>query len=87
MKYGFSVVFKRNAPVNAPVKLTDLQNNILQEIRKNNNITYDDLSSILNTHRTTIMRNIAKLKEKGLIKRIGSDKGGHWEVIKNGNSA
>ena len=24
--------------------------------------------------------NLAKLKEKGLIKRIGSDRGGHWEI-------
>ena len=25
--------------------------------------------------------NIRKLREKGIIKRIGPDKGGHWEII------
>lgn len=25
--------------------------------------------------------NLIKLKVKGLIKRIGSDRGGHWEVV------
>jgi len=25
--------------------------------------------------------NLNKLKEKGLLKRIGPDKGGYWEVI------
>jgi ATP-dependent DNA helicase RecG len=26
---------------------------------------------------------ISKLKTKGRIRRVGSDKGGHWEVIEN----
>ena len=26
-----------------------------------------------------IKENLAKLKKKGLLKRIGPDKGGHWE--------
>jgi predicted HTH transcriptional regulator len=30
--------------------------------------------------RPTIERAIKKLKQLGLIKRIGPDKGGHWEV-------
>ena len=32
--------------------------------------------------------NLARLKKEGKIKRIGPDKGGHWEIIdnsKNGN--
>jgi len=83
MRYGFSIVFERDNKdgVNASVNLTDLQNNILELIKKNQNITYDELSSKLNTHRTTIMRNISKLKKLNLLKRIGSDKSGHWEVI------
>ncbi len=81
MKYGFSVIFKRNAPVNAPVKLTSLQEKIVAEIQKNNQITYDELSRKLKTHRTTIMRNIAKLKEKSIISREGSNKSGYWIVI------
>jgi predicted HTH transcriptional regulator len=30
-----------------------------------------------------IKENIAKLKEKGIIERLGSTKNGHWEVIRN----
>lgn len=26
------------------------------------------------------------LKEKGLLKRIGSDKGGHWEIVELDNN-
>ena len=70
-----------NAPVNAPVKMSKLQENILTEINKNNKITYDELSTKLKTHRTTIMRNISGLKALKVIRRIGSDKSGHWEVL------
>ncbi len=28
-----------------------------------------------------IKKQIVKLKKKGIIKRIGADKGGHWEVV------
>ena len=31
-----------------------------------------------------VENNISKLKEKGLLKRVGLDKGGHWDVLKNG---
>jgi len=78
----FQVVFERKAPVKAPVKLSELQKNILNKILKNSYITYDELSTALKTHRTTIMRNISKLKNMKIIKRVGSDKGGHWEIIK-----
>ena len=73
----FQVIFERKAPV----KLSELQKNILNKILKNPYITYDELSTALNANRTTFMRNISKLKNMKIIKRVGSDKGGHWEVI------
>ena len=51
-------------------------------MKKNNKITYDELAKIIDKNRKTILRHISVLKEKGIIKRIGSPKGGHWEVIK-----
>ncbi len=27
--------------------------------------------------------NIKKLKEGGIIRRVGPDKGGHWEIVNN----
>jgi len=77
-------VFKnKDAPVNAPVKLNNLQSGILNEIDKNKNITYDELSDIFNKNRVTIMRNISKLKQNELIKRVGSNKNGYWVFKKN----
>ncbi len=68
-----------NALVNAPVNQT--QKDIVKAMQNNSNISYNELAQIIEKDRTTVMRNIQKLKELGIIKRIGSDKTGHWEVI------
>ena len=31
--------------------------------------------------RTTVWRNVDKLKQEGVIKRVGGDKNGYWEVL------
>ena len=55
---------------------------ILDAIQKNNTITQKELEQITGLTRRGVEWNLKQLKEKGLIKRIGSDKGGHWEVVK-----
>lgn len=67
-----------NAPINAP--LNQLQNSILKEIALNSKISYDELADKLDRHRTTIMRNIQRLKSLKLIERIGSNKSGYWRI-------
>ena len=66
-------------------KLNQNQRKILQEIMKNKNITQKELSQTVGISEKNIRNNIAKLKEIGIIGRIGPDKGGHWEIIKNEN--
>jgi len=56
---------------------------ILKEIKNNPTISFDELSEQLHVVRMTIYRDIEKLKRKGLIIRVGPDKGGHWEVKKD----
>ena len=72
---------KLNAPANASVKLSKTQIAIVKAIINNNHVTYDDLKTILGVDRSTITRNIAVLKEKGVIRRVGEDKNGYWEVL------
>ncbi len=54
---------------------------ILKLLSLNNNITISELSDKLNISTRAIEKHLAKLKQKGLIKRIGSDKSGYWEVL------
>ncbi len=64
------------------VKLTQNQGKIIEEMRKNPNIIIVELAKLININERNIKNNILKLKEKRIIKRIGSDKCGHWEVLK-----
>jgi len=63
------------------IKLNKNQKRIV-EMKKNNFITQKELSKIVGITEKNIRNNIAKLKNLNIIKRVGSAKGGHWEVIK-----
>ena len=62
-------------------KLTENQKKIILEIKKNKFVTQQDLSKLVRINEKNIRNNIMKLKQKGLLKRIGPDKGGYWEVV------
>jgi ATP-dependent DNA helicase RecG len=55
-------------------------------MEENNQISQLELARKMNLNDATIYRNISKLKEKGIIKRIGTRKNGHWQIIKQINS-
>ena len=69
----------QSAEVNA--SLNDLQTQIIGLIRLTSNISYNELSAATGKDRSTIMRNISKLKKAGLLRRVGSKKTGYWEVL------
>jgi ATP-dependent DNA helicase RecG len=56
---------------------------IIGLIINNSEITINELSEELNISTTAIEMNIAKLKAKGLLKRVGPDRGGYWQVVQN----
>ena len=78
----FRKVAPVNAPVNAPVKLTTTEQQIIDILKTDSHTTYDKLAESLGVNRTTIMRNIRTLVEKGIIQRRGADKNGYWEVMR-----
>jgi len=67
-----------NAPLNAPINVIL---NILNSIKSNKYITINEMSEILGKDRRTISRALAKLTKDEKIKRIGSKKTGHWEIL------
>jgi len=50
-------------------------------VKRNNKITAKEISEQLKFSLSTAKRKIKKLKEKGIIERIGSDKTGYWRII------
>lgn len=66
---------------NVDGKLNSTQKQILNAMRNNPKITAVKIAQEFGMSEYGIRRNIAKLKELGLIERIGSDKNGTWKVI------
>ena len=56
---------------------------ILSAVEENPKITQKQLSEITGLTRRGIEWQLKQMKEKGIINRVGPDKGGHWEIIKN----
>ena len=55
---------------------------ILQAILENAEITIPDIADRVGITTRSVERNIRKLQEEKRLRRIGPDKGGHWEVLK-----
>jgi predicted HTH transcriptional regulator len=61
-------------------KRTFMQEVLLREIANNKFITTPELNEKVKINiRNT--KNISKINSKGLLKRVGSDKGNYWQVI------
>lgn len=61
--------------------LTDKESLVLKLIIENNFYTTSEMATKLAVSRQTIARSLKALQEKKLIRRIGSDRKGQWEVI------
>ncbi len=71
-----------NDTVNVDVNLSETEKAVLDCIRDNNSIGVAEIVSRTEKGRSTIMRSIKSLKEKGFIRRVGSDKTGSWEILR-----
>ena len=47
------------------------------------NITISEIADRLGMTKRGVDKNIKRLKEQGIIRRVGPDRGGHWEVIES----
>jgi len=57
---------------------------ILELIKENTKITIPEIADKIKLTTRAVDKNISKLKQKGLLKRIGSAKGGYWKISKRG---
>ena len=62
-------------------KLGENELKILELISNNNHISAKELSQNIGISETAVENNIAKLKKKALLRRVGPDKGGRWEIM------
>lgn len=78
----FKTKISLNGTVNDGVKLTPTEQAVLDCIRENNLINVAEIVDCTKKGRSTIMRTIKSLKEKGCIQRVCSDKTGSWEIFR-----
>ena len=80
---SFWVTIRSNEKVVEKVveNITDNQKTIVELIKGNQHISARELAIEVGISHRKIQENIAKLKELGILNRIGPAKGGQWEVI------
>ena len=66
-----------NVPENVPENRLE---KIIKNIRQNNSITIHQLAEIQDVDIKTIKRDLNKLKQAGIITRMGAAKGGFWKL-------
>lgn len=72
----------QNLPVNDKnLPVNKVQAELISFLKENPSYTYDDLAEKINRTRETVRVNLRKLEKMNLLKRVGADKNGHWEVI------
>ncbi len=63
-------------------KLNSRQQKILTLIRATPQISAEQLASKIGINKRNVQLSTKKLRDSGFIKRIGPDKGGYWEIVK-----
>ncbi|MDE7419403.1 MAG: putative DNA binding domain-containing protein [Muribaculaceae bacterium] len=62
---------------------TTVQEQIIEELKKNPNLSRKELAKIITSvTEDGIKYHLKKLQEKGALRRVGANFGGHWEILK-----
>lgn len=54
---------------------------IIAALKQTPHITMSDLAALIGISAKGVEKNIKILRDQGIIRRVGPDKGGHWEVV------
>lgn len=77
---GDSSLNGQASPKSSPKSSPNTENQILRLISEDSSITTEQLGFVLGISKRAVLRQISKLKMQGRLRRVGSARGGHWEV-------
>lgn len=66
---------------NIAENLSTMRGLILKILWKNPNATAASISKEVGIASRNVQEHLRKMQEQGIIRRIGPDKGGHWEIV------
>ncbi len=69
-----------NDPINDPIKLSDRERQLLQQLRREPDLTRRELAEVMQCSESTVKRILQRLSERKVLRRIGSRKMGEWVV-------
>ncbi|MCK4649720.1 putative DNA binding domain-containing protein [Candidatus Pacearchaeota archaeon] len=85
----FITMFKRPSyvkevtpQVTPQVELTLLENKIFGVIKSNSKISRSELSKKFGMSKDTVKEYLKRLREKGILRRVGKTSAGYWEILK-----
>jgi predicted HTH transcriptional regulator len=73
--------FVENLAENLAVKLSEKQKEVLSMISDDSSISMEEMAKRLDVTRQAISQRLKTLSGKNIIRRVGPDKGGSWEII------
>ncbi len=76
-----SEVTDTGSPISSPISSPKTDEHILQMLRDDPKRSAQQLGDALGISKRAVLKQIEKLKQQGRLSRIGSAKGGHWEVL------
>ena len=71
----------KSSPVSSPKGSLKTEDRIIELIRRDATVSTETLGEALGITKRAVLKQIAKLKSHGRLRRVGPAKGGYWEVI------
>lgn len=71
-----------SSPISSPISSLKTEERIIQRLRDDPKCSAQQLGDALGISKRAVLKQIEKLKQQGRLSRIGSAKGGHWEILK-----
>lgn len=75
-----SFIPSQSEGINEGIKLSDNERTVLEVIASDPSITTSGIQSKTNLSESTVYRTVRGLREKSVLRRIGSKKSGKWEI-------
>ena len=70
----------KKVTVKVTAKVTANQKKIIAKLQKNPYMTQKELSEIIGISLKSIKENMKKMQENNILRRVGADKNGYWEI-------
>jgi ATP-dependent DNA helicase RecG len=74
-----------NVVENRVTKLTKKEKSLLELLKADGTLTIAEMAARLDIDSRTLQRGLRKLRDNGIIERIGSDRSGEWRIIHTNN--